>query len=242
MFGAATGVLSRAHPPVRLLAGMLLVAACIAAPGRDVAGAVLVGAIALAVMALAVPAWRVLRRAALFGVALYLPLLLILLLPTLLGLGATSLPDALVIAATIALKGTATLLVTLCVVATLRTHELHRALGALPLPDTMRLLLLQIVHQAGILWEESVRITQVLRVRTAGARGGWRVLTGLPRAWLERIASRASRTADAMEIRGYVRLTRLPFPRLAQWRGADLLSVSVATLSLLAALALHLAG
>jgi energy-coupling factor transporter transmembrane protein EcfT len=240
LLGSARGLLTRSHPPVRLLFGLLAVAAVIAAPAGSPAGAVFVVAVALMVLLLARPPWRVPRRALGFGAALYVPLLAILLVPAAAGFGDIEPVRAVSIAAVIALKGMATLLITLTVVSTLAAAELHAALGALPLPRTMRLVLIQIVHQTGILVEETTRIVQVLRIRARGARGSARVAASLPRAWLERVASRAGRTGDAMEVRGYVNLPRAEFPKLAQWSRADVTATASGIVMLAAAAVLLL--
>jgi energy-coupling factor transporter transmembrane protein EcfT len=238
LLGSGRGLLTRSQPPLRLAHGILAVSAVIAAPAAQPPGAVFIAGAALLTVLLAKPPLRVIRRTLLFGAALYVPLLAILLLPVFLGFGDVALPQALRIAAVIALKGMATLLVTLTVVSTLAAAELHVALGALPVPRVMRLVLIQIVHQTGILLDETTRITQVLRVRAHGARGAWRVAASLPRAWLERIAGRAARTGDAMEVRGYVHLAREPFPHLTGWHASDWIAVTTGVIMVAAAVTL----
>ncbi len=250
--GAGTGPLAAAHPTIRVLFGAVMVVACVATPAAPSPGPLLTVAVAAATLVMAGPCGRVISRGLLFGLAIYLPLLAILLAPVAVGAfqespgtapAPAALEAALLTAVTIAIKGMAVLVVTLSVVSTLRPSQLHQALGALPLPRTMRLLLIQIVHQTGILFHETTRIRQVLAVRSAGdgARSRWRVLCGLPRAWLERVALRATRTARAMEVRGYVHMPAPPFPGPRQWRRVDLAAALGSAASLAAAIILHVA-
>ncbi|MFP4624807.1 MAG: CbiQ family ECF transporter T component [Gemmatimonadota bacterium] len=233
LFGSGGGVMARAAPPTRLLFATMIVAACVAVPdpvGRAVAFTALVaGATALACAA----PRRVILRAAAFGALLYLPLATILIVPALLDARADPL-DAASYAAGIAVRGTAVLLVTLAVLSTVRASELHVAIGGLPLPRTARLLLIQIAHQTGVLFDETRRVNQAIALRR-GRRSGLRLVAGLPRVWLERIASRAERTAAAMDVRGYVDWD----PRSHPWSGADHALVAAGAATLLAALLMH---
>lgn len=240
LFGSGHGPLATAQPPVRVVFGGLLVTACILAPRGSGAAALLVaGCAALAWFATRAP-WRTTRRALLFGALLYVPLVLLLLLPTLLAGAGPALDAALATAAVIALKGTTTLLITLSVATTLRTSELHAALGALPLPRTARLLLIQIAHQAGVLQDEIVRIGQAVALRQARSRGAAvRLLAGVPHAWLERVGARAHRTGAAMDVRGYAEWTPDGFPPPRAWRAADRAALATGAVLLVAGIALH---
>ncbi len=105
----------------------------------------------------------------------------------------------------ILIKGTAALLVTTWTASTMSLHELETALVNLRVPGPLAELLLQIIHQAHALAEETRMMSQAVRVR--GALAGWgamlSVATALPRVWLPRVLYRADRVGDAMEIRGY---------------------------------------
>lgn len=258
--GSAAGPISQTSPAVRPLLAALLIAAVAAAPAGSAAPALYVVVVALgSVIATGLPGRRlaaVLRLA----VLLYLPLVGILLLPVLLetlrralqvlrsGGGMESLvppADPLVAtAAFIGLKGVAGLVVALSLLASLRAPQMHAALGRLPLPVGVRMLLLQIVHQTGNVFGETQRMRQALVVRGGGAPGHRQALalaTGLPAAWLARVAERADRVASAMEVRGY-HLHPLPHVLLpGGWNRADRVAMAAAAAALLASLALHLA-
>jgi energy-coupling factor transporter transmembrane protein EcfT len=243
-FGSATGPLAAAQPPVRIVFGAALVTACVIAPAGLGTGALFTLALALLALAAAAPRPSVVSAVLRFGLLLHVPLLLILLVPRAYASGtaahgAAPLDAVLAVAATIALKGTVALLITLSIVATLHATQLHAALCALPLPRTMRLLLVQVAHQAGILFGETIRIRQAVAVRRAGRRTAWRIAAGLPQAWLERVASRAARTADAMEVRGYITAPQPRFPSPRQWCPVDVAAMGCAAIALTLALLLH---
>jgi energy-coupling factor transporter transmembrane protein EcfT len=249
-FGSGEGPLSRVDPPVRLLAGAVALAACVAAPARSAPGAIFVALLAAAALLVAAPPSMHALRLLGFGLALHLPFLLVLVALLLAdrslahGAGAAlgAAPAAFATAGTLALKGLASLVVTLSVVCTLRPAELQTGLSRLPLPAGVRLLLIQIVHQSGLLLEETVRLRQVLAVRGA-ARGfapSVSVMAGLPAVWLARVAHRADRVAAAMEVRGYA-TQPLPAPSApGEWRRPEFAAAGVAAALLATALLLHL--
>jgi energy-coupling factor transporter transmembrane protein EcfT len=108
------------------------------------------------------------------------------------------------VAARIAVRGAACMLVSIATAATLELAELH-AVAARLLPQPAAAILVQIVHQAGTLAEETARIAAAIRLRTAagGLRTTWLVIASLPHVWLPRVLARAERVATAMELRGY---------------------------------------
>ncbi len=234
LFGSGGGAVGRATPPARLLFAALLVAACVAVP-RELPwtlGFITMVAGATA-YACAAPR-RVVGRAVGFGALLYLPLALLLIAPAWFD-AHTDVGAAAAHATGIAVRGTGVLLVTLAVLATLRPTELHTGIGGLPLPRTARLLLIQIAHQTGVLFDETRRVTQAIALRR-GRRSGLRLLAALPRVWLERIVSRANRTAAAMDLRGYAEWD----PRARdEGSGADRAVLTAGAAALLTALLLH---
>jgi len=201
LFGSGGGAIGRATPHARLLVAALLVAACVAVPaGLRITLPFTAIVAAATVLSCAAPA-RVVVRALAFGALLYVPLALLLFVPAFFG-GPMDVAGAGAHAFGIAIRGTAVLLVTLSVLSTTRLTEVHAAIGGLPLPRTARLLLIQIVHQTGVLFDETRRVTQAIALRR-GQRSGLRLVARVPQVWLERVASRADRTAAAMDVRGY---------------------------------------
>jgi energy-coupling factor transporter transmembrane protein EcfT len=219
-----------------MLTGALLLLACVLAP-RSGAGALLaITGVAGALLATR-PAPRVVGWALGLGLLFYLPLVALLALPQLLATGSAALPTL----AWIVARGAAALLVSLATLSTLRPAELHPAIAGLPLPATARLILLQVVQQSGLMLEETARIRAVIAVRAGAPRGrsGWALLRSLPAAWLARLAARADRVADAMEVRGYVEGGLLG-ARGTRGSAADGIALASAGALLLLAAALHL--
>jgi energy-coupling factor transporter transmembrane protein EcfT len=241
--GSGRGPLTRVDPAVRLLFGAGMLAACVAAPGGSVAGSALVTAAALGTgAATGLPGRRAARILGL-GLLFYVPFLLVLMLPALLGgrAGAGGMASAATTMGAITLKGLASLLVTLSVASTLRPDQLHEALSRLPLPAGVRLLLIQIGHQTGLLFEETLRLRQVLAVRGAGSglASSLRLVGGLPAVWLARVAHRADRVAAAMELRGYASQPMPSVTAPARWHGAEWAAMGAAACALAAAALLH---
>ena len=238
--GTGGSVLRHVDPPVRVVAAAGVALACVVAPGRTPAGVVLAVAAALSVWAAAGMRPGLAGRVLGLTAAIFVPLALV-------QLGAAAwtrhgtVGSALWLAAAIGIKGAAVLLVSSSVVATLSAAELHSALSRLPLPVPVRLLVLQIVHQAGLLIDQTPALGRALSLR--GARPGWRqrarLAHALPRMWLERQGSRAARATAAMEVRGYDRYRPDPFPAPRLWRLADALAIGGAAAALLTGLALR---
>ena len=97
------------------------------------------------------------------------------------------------------------MLVSVATVSCLSAAELREALVRLPVPSLVSSILVQIVHQTGILLYETQRVAAAMGVRGAvsGGRVAWRVLFSLPQVWLPRVIDRAERVSAAMELRGY---------------------------------------
>jgi energy-coupling factor transporter transmembrane protein EcfT len=105
----------------------------------------------------------------------------------------------------VVLHGLAGMFVGAATVTSLSASDFRRGLLALPLPHSVAAVLIQIVHQTGVLLSETSRVSAAVAVR-AGAGAGpaaWRALFSLPRVWLPRIMIRAERVAAAMDMRGY---------------------------------------
>jgi len=113
-------------------------------------------------------------------------------------------------------------------VASLSITDLRVALLRLPVPGIVSVLLVQIVHQTSVLWDETLRVAAAMGVR--GAVGGsvgalsvrWRVLVSFPQVWLLRVVGRADRVGAAMELRGF-----LDVPHVSQVPRLRILDVGV---------------
>jgi energy-coupling factor transporter transmembrane protein EcfT len=259
-FGSGEGILRRAAPAVRLMAGMLLLGAVLAAPAPHALGAalmVLVAAVALAASGLRL---RYAARALALGLLLYAPLATLLAAPTLLPLltealatrnepgaggqllAALASDPAVRHVGLIVLRGTCALLVMISAISTIAPRDVHAALGALPLPRLMRLIMLQVVQQTGMLLEETRRVRDAVAVRGGGAGGAGALLAALPAAWLPRVAGRAERVAMAMDARGYA---SAPLPAIAtpsRWSAFDAVAIGAGGATVVAAILLRVTG
>jgi energy-coupling factor transporter transmembrane protein EcfT len=241
---SARGPLARAAPRTRLCFGVGMLAAALLAPQPVGIGlAVLLAVVVLCVAGL--PA-RQLRRILAFGVAVYAPMAVVLLAMAAVTAGGPEAGAALRAAtpATLAVvvRGFAAMLIGLGTVATLRAAELQDAVATLPLPATVRLLLVQMAHQTGSLLDETGRLKQAVQVRAAGRGLGTslRTAAGMPHVWLGRMAYRAERVGAAMEVRGYGPAALSVTPPKARCGGRDAAWLTAAALAPLAAGALHL--
>lgn len=258
--GSGKGPLRRVDPPVRLITGLLLLAAVLTAPAGVPAGVWMIPAVALLTAAAAGLPPRHLVRVLGLAVLFYGPLVTLLELPTFApilrelaaavrsgdaGAASAVLPGgdhpALRRIGSILLRGVASLVVTVATISTIRPAELPRAIGGLPLPANVRLILLQIVQQTGMLLNESLRVRDAVALRAGGAgRSELALARSLPVAWLSRVAARADRVAAAMEVRGYVSAA-LPTVEAPHRRGrAEVVAISGGLALLTAALALRI--
>ncbi len=105
----------------------------------------------------------------------------------------------------IGIRGTGCIFICAATIATLDFAELGTALGGLPVPRTMAILIMQIVHQTAMLTNETGRISSALRIRGLPSRLTMRlrVLGAFPAIWVLRIMNRAERVAVAMDLRGF---------------------------------------
>lgn len=208
LWGCGRGPAAALAPQSRILAGTLLMAACVTAPAAGAAGTALIVAVTIAwAVACGIP-----RRAAgsfaLLGLAMFLPYFL--LVPLIANERPVAMTQSFPASAAAApwdvfLHGMAGMFLAAATVSSLGPGDLRRGLVALPVPRILAALLVQIVHQTGELLGETRRLAAAYAVRSAAGRGraGLAILAALPRVWLPRIIGRAERIAAAMELRGY---------------------------------------
>ena len=208
IWGCGRGPAARLAPQSRIAAGAVLFAAGLTAPAGTVPGIVLTAAVTAGWIAACGMPGRALRSFAVLGLAMFLPYFL--LAPLLVARasaasGATALARAFGAPWDVFLHGLAGMLLAAATVTVLSASDLRRGLLALPVPDVLSAVLIQIVHQTGELLAETKRVAAAVAVRggSGGGRSAVRALASLPRVWLPRIISRADRVAEAMELRGY---------------------------------------
>ena len=131
----------------------------------------------------------------------------------------------------IGIRGTACIFVCAATIAILDFAEFGKGLADLPVPRTMAILIMQIVHQTTMLTNETGRISSALRMRGLPSKftTRLRVLTALPAIWILRIMNRAERVAVAMDLRGFEAITRTTREAISFW---DVLAVAAAILLL----------
>ncbi|MFH1024746.1 MAG: energy-coupling factor transporter transmembrane component T [Planctomycetota bacterium] len=177
--------------------GVLLLAACMVAPTRRFPEILFIVFVTAGWTLLCAPPRKTLLHLTGYAGILFLPIFL--LAPW---INAPSSPWT--VPLEIFLHGTICLFLSISTIASLDLSEAHDALSALPLPEALTSLLIQIVHQTATLETESRRMACAIKVRGAPSGGmlRMRLFSSLPTAWLLRIAHRAERVALAMTLRG----------------------------------------
>jgi energy-coupling factor transporter transmembrane protein EcfT len=242
LWGSGRGALVRLAPQTRLACAAAAVGICLLVPATTVAGLSAVVATVFLWLWLCRPPAAAVRGAALLGLALLSPVLL--LTPV---IHAAAPEDGWIAAATapwsILVRGLAVLLVSVAAASSVSPSALRQGLARLPLPEMVAAILLQIVQQTSTLLAETRRITAATAVRGGAvpSRTGLSLLVSMPKVWLPRVIGRADRVAAAMALRGFneVRLEALGAARPGS---LDALAVTAAVLGLAAAATLRLGG
>lgn len=219
LWGCGRGPAMQLSPQARLAAGGMALAACLLPPPAGVGIGVAVTAAAGWAAACGPPA-KVLVLPLAGAVAGLLPV------AVLAGVGVgwdAGMGAALGVATELALRGAAAAVVAVATAATVTPAELEAGLAALGVPRPVAALLLQILHQTGVLLEEVGRVGIALTVRSGG-RGGVRLAAALPEVWLPRLLGRAERVAVAMQVRGVGEAELAGGPQ-SPWRRRDTLAL-----------------
>jgi energy-coupling factor transporter transmembrane protein EcfT len=105
----------------------------------------------------------------------------------------------------IVLKGLSASIAIMAPALALSPQETAVVVMRLPLPAFIGFLVLQVLHQSGVLIRETHAIHRAVMVRGGvhGLRGVHRFARILPEAWLPRVALRADRVTIAMDLRSY---------------------------------------
>jgi energy-coupling factor transporter transmembrane protein EcfT len=208
------------YPLAGLLTGLMLTTSCLVLPASTPLERSLFAVPPLVTLLAYLPLPRVAVKVLAAVVVVYAPLMIFLPVGAVLR-GASS---ALVAATSIGIMG---------------YLALHDAVNELPLPQLLKLLVLQILHQTSVLMRETSKIRQAMDVRGALSRGrtGWEFLHALPRVWIPRVVFKAERIAHALEVRGY----GVPVPSLhnRSWGGDSTLFLLVGLIPLLLAIAVR---
>lgn len=223
--GRAMGPLSRRSPGARIASGVIVFAACMAAPAGSAGGVAYLLATAAAWVAMCGMPVRVAVRLAGILATVLLPLGLVALVP-----GADGEPahSPLATLAAIAVRGVAATLVAVATASALGPGDFVDGLASLRVPGPAAAILAQIVRQAGILSRETLALAAAIRVRggTSGLGAALAIAQALPRTWLPRVGDRAARAALAMELRAFDGVS--PFPP-APWSCGDALLMAILT-------------
>ena len=147
------------------------------------------------------------------------------------------LPALLWAPAGVAIKGMSAALALMAPATALSAQETSTIIMRLPLPVSIRFLLLQVIHQTGVLGRETRTLFRAVSIR--GGVHGIRSIAvfsrALPESWLPRVAVRAERVAMAMAVRGYG--DRLPQAAPIVWsataRSALACSIALSTVVVL---------
>ncbi len=245
LWGSGTGPLLRLSHVVRLLSGAGLFVSCAwIIPGNTTGFAALL-VLVIAWIFLAGTPRPVWGRMLLYGFLIFAPFFL--LVPwidpspafTASREGALDL-TAFRIPWWIMTRGIGGMLIAVATVSALSLDDFHKAVNALPLPHLAAALLVQMVHQAGLLFDETASMSRAILVR--GGASEWRtrvlLLRSVPAVWLSRMMFKAERVAAAMEVRGFT--AKEPRNHAAPLRMLDRATLAGIVLVMLMALALRM--
>lgn len=197
-------------PSTRIVCGLIVFASCLIASVYNPLGMSLVcGAVIGWVLLCGVPR-KSLVGLSLYACVLFLPLFLLTPWMETHHTASSNWFSAARVPLEIGIRGTGCIFVCAATIASLDLAEFSTGLGDLPIPRTLAILIIQIVHQTAMLTNESWRISSALRIRGLPSRFTTRLrfLPALPAIWLLRIMNRAERVAVAMDLRGFEVITR----------------------------------
>lgn len=193
-------------PHIRMMCGLSLFLSCMVAPTSSITGLFLIITTVFAWLAVCRLPGPLIHTTLCIGLVLYAPA--ILLIPFIQSDGESCenlVRPAFAIPWSIFVRGLSGLFISMATIASLHQKDVRDGLLRLPIPGMLTGILLQIIHQTGILARETASIAVAMSVRGAITTRsvGWNILTSLPRVWLPRVMQRSERLASAMELRGY---------------------------------------
>lgn len=210
IWGSGSGPLRILAPPTRLIAGVLLFAATLWSRPDELLDLLSVaGLVTVWILASGLPV-RYIKTLTVYGLVTFIPFFLLVpwIHP---GPAFSAVPDGGLMLESFRIpwmiftKGMATLFLAAATISALTLSDFYNSLARLPLPRLVVILIVQIAHQAGLLFDETRRIAQAMALR--GATSSWKtsllMVRSIPKVWLPRIMFRAERVAAAMEMRQY---------------------------------------
>lgn len=191
----------------RICVAVLVWLCCLVAPADRAAGVGLILLITGSWILICMPRPRILAAGLVTGAIAFGPYFAFV---PILGKG------QLVVAWSIFIKGLSSLVISICAACSMSLTELWQGLFSLAIPRLVAMILLQIIHQAFAMWDQTIQIGRAIAVRacTSGLGLLWRILSGLASVWLPGIVQKADRVAAAMELRGFCRASELPIDRV----------------------------
>ena len=198
-------MLRRFNPATRLLCGASVLATTLLAPLSGQLHATLwhVSIASSWSLCCALPR-AVLIRLLRFAIALYIPALLLISFASF--LADMDLHTAFTTTNTIILRSVTSVIICVATGAALNTSELNRALLEIPIPQPVSTLIVQVIHQSEILLKENRSMLAALQLRgvnSAPLKLRLRCICAVPTLWILRLAARAERVGDAMELRNF---------------------------------------
>ena len=224
IWNCASGPVRRLTPAARIVVASLVFVACIVSQPTRLLGLACLMVTTLGWLIICRPPAWLLRSVLWLGFVMLLPIFL-------LGPFAESkghFLQGLSVPWTLFARGLVGMLVSVSAMAAMTPGELQEGLRALKVPALVVTLVVQIIHQMGLLIEETRRISAALALRrtSESTAGAWRILRAMPRVWLPRVIHRAERLAMTMELRGYG--IDMPCPRIATFHWRDAISITLA--------------
>jgi len=203
-WGCGKGHLRKLSPAARLVSGAVILGCCLLVPLHKAIGFSLLVLIVMGWQYLSGLPFRIAVKLLIYSSILFLPLfLLVPWISQTEGMNC-SWTGALLVPLHIGARGTACIFVCISTIAGLELSEFDHGLVSLHLPQTVVVLISQIIHHTALLSDESQRIGRALRVRNvlSGFVARIWVLHSIPVIWILRNMNRAERVAAAMELRG----------------------------------------
>lgn len=203
LWGCGSGYTRQLHPSVRIVCGSCALLAVLIAPMQRIPVAAVGIAVTLLWCLLAGIPRRIAGRVAIAGALFFLPFMLLVPWIAVDHAAARPLCEKCITAGQIVVRGICTLFITAATIVSLPLVDTMNGFSPLPLPGTVKVLLLQLINQTSLLAAETLRIITVLKMRGAAGRGGMNVFFSFPVIWMGRTFFRAERIASAMAVRGY---------------------------------------